>query len=313
MQVYVCSAGLKGAVFINGLLHRRVPIAKVFSHHQADDRSKSFEDIVNICGSHRIPLGENRRPSAADFQGADLILLVGWQYLVPVADSRMIVFHDSLLPRYRGFSPTVTALIVGDNVVGVTAFHPAEGVDNGPILAQAQIRVNPPARIAEVLKRQAELMVDLAIKLIEARAAGDLIAQPQDERQSTYSHWRDAEDYFIDWNWPAEKAQRFVYAVGYPYEGACTLLEDQLAVITDCEVVPEDLLFAIRQPGKVWRITKRGPVVVCGRGLLRVLAMHTVTGAEIRLTKLRTRFRTITGRSGYEGALQSAKDYMSRE
>jgi methionyl-tRNA formyltransferase len=73
----------------------------------------------------------------------------------------LVVFHDSLLPRYRGFLPTVTSLIAGDDLIGVTAFQPAEGLDTGPILAQAEFRIQMPARIDEVLKRQAELMVEL--------------------------------------------------------------------------------------------------------------------------------------------------------
>jgi methionyl-tRNA formyltransferase len=294
MQVYVCGTGLKAAVFINGLLDRQVSVAKVFSYDQKDDRSKSFDHIVAICGSRSIPITEDHRPSLVEFQGADLIFLVGWQYLFPFSDPRFIVFHDSLLPRYRGFSPTVTALIAGDDVLGVTAFHAADSADNGPILAQARLSVHPPARIDEVLRRQAELMVDLAVNLLATKAVGEFNPQQQDEGQATYSHWRDAEDYFIDWAWPAKKIQRAVYALGYPYEGARTILEDRVAIIVDCEVLPDDLTFAVRQPGKVWRLTDRGPLVVCGSGLLRVLTIRTVTGAEILLSKLRTRFRNFT-------------------
>jgi methionyl-tRNA formyltransferase len=290
MRVYVCGAALKGKVFIDGL-RRRLPIARVFTYRQADDRSQSFDGITNLCRSLSIPVVESRRPSMADLEGADLVFVVGWQYLLPIADSRLIVFHDSLLPRYRGFLPTVTALIAGDDVVGVTAFHPAEGVDNGPIVAQAQLRLTVPARIDAILRQQAELMVDLAVKLVAAKAAGELVARPQDEGQATYSLWRDAEDYFIDWTWPAEQIQRFVYAVGYPYDGARTMLEHQVVIISDCAAVPDDLRFSIRQPGKVWGLTDGVPSVVCGSGLLRILGMHSLTGSEIRVARLRTRFR----------------------
>jgi methionyl-tRNA formyltransferase len=302
MCVYVCAVGFKGEVFLDGLIRRRAPIAKVFTYRQENDRSKGFDGITTLCRSLSIPITEDRRPTIADIRGADLIFVVGWQYLLPFVDSRLILFHDSLLPRYRGFAPTVTSLIAGDNVVGVTAFHLAEGIDSGPILAQAQLRVHVPARIDEVLKRQGELMAELAVKLVEAKAAGNLVAQPQDERQASYSLWRDAEDYFIDWSWPAEKIQRFVYAVGYPYEGAHTILGDQVAIINDCAVVPDDLTFPIRQPGKVWRLTDGGPIVVCGIGLLRILAMHTPKGAEIRLAKLRTRFRNLNEPTAYKAS-----------
>ena len=33
----------------------------------------------------------------------------------------LIVFHDSLLPKYRGFAPLVSQLINGEEYLGVTA------------------------------------------------------------------------------------------------------------------------------------------------------------------------------------------------
>jgi methionyl-tRNA formyltransferase len=300
MRVYVCVVGFKGEVFLDGMIRRRVPIAKAFTYRQENDRSEAFDRISALCRSLSIPITEERRPTIADLQNADLIFVIGWQYLLPFADPRLVVFHDSLLPRYRGFAPTVASLIAGDVVVGVTAFHPVQRMDSGPILAQAELRVQVPARIDEVQKRQAELMVDLAVKLADKKSAGTLVGQPQDETQASYSLWRDAEDYFVDWSWPAEKIQRFVYAVGYPYEGAHTILEDQVAIINDCAVVPDDLPFPIRQPGKVWCITDGSPIVVCGSGLLRILAIHTLSGSEVRLTKLRTRFRNLAEVASYK-------------
>jgi methionyl-tRNA formyltransferase len=296
MRVYVCAVGFKGSVFLDELIRRRMPITKVFTYRQENDRSGAFDRICTLCHSLSMPIAEGRRPTIDDLRDAELVFLVGWQYLLPFADSRLIVFHDSLLPRYRGFAPTVTSLIAGDEVVGVTAFHPAEGVDSGPIVAQARLPVCVPARIEEVQKRQAELMVDLAVELVDKKNAGNLATHPQDGIQASYSLWRDAEDYFIDWSWTAEKIRRFVYAVGYPYEGAHTIVEDQVAIIEDCAVNPDDLPFPIRQPGKVWAFMDGSPIVVCGRGMLRILAMRNPDGTDIRVTRLRTRFRNLTAR-----------------
>jgi methionyl-tRNA formyltransferase len=137
-------------------------------------------------------------------------------------------------------------------------------------------------------------MVSLALRLIAAKAVGSLVAQPQDERQATYSVWRDTEDYFIDWTWPAEKIERFIYAVGYPYEGAYTILGDQVVIINACATIPGDLIFPLREPGKVWRLVEGGPIVICGNGLLQILAMQTQDGAEFHLEKPRSRFRTLS-------------------
>ena len=44
--------------------------------------------------------------------------------------------HPSLLPRYRGPSPVVSAILNGDDETGVTIIKLDEGMDSGPILAQ---------------------------------------------------------------------------------------------------------------------------------------------------------------------------------
>ncbi|MFN4212774.1 MAG: methionyl-tRNA formyltransferase, partial [Microgenomates group bacterium] len=44
--------------------------------------------------------------------------------------------HYSLLPKYRGPSPTAYALIAGEKKTGVTIFQMDEEIDHGPIIAQ---------------------------------------------------------------------------------------------------------------------------------------------------------------------------------
>jgi methionyl-tRNA formyltransferase len=289
--VYVCAVGLKGAVFLEGLLGRHVCVDKVFSYPQDGDASYGYQTIERSCARHNISFVQARRPTLNDFAGADLIFLAGWQYLFSFHDSRIVVFHDSLLPRYRGFAPTVTALIAGDSAVGVTALTPDSGVDTGPILAQAQIQLPRPARIGEVLTSQAQVMVDLALKIIQQRGAGVLVAQAQNESDASYAIWRGAEDYFINWQWPSETIERFVYAVGYPYEGAHTCLGETLLIIDECRSVG-DLHFPIREPGKVWSMNGDGPSVICGSGLLQLTSMRRGDGSTFRLDKLRCQFDT---------------------
>src|SRR5262249_32783377 len=145
---------------------------KVYSYRQEHDRSQGYEVLEKLCAQHGITMILLRKPTRENFADADLIFLVGWQYLLPFEDSRVVVFHDSLLPRYRGFAPTVAALVTGEDIVGVTAFNPDSGVDSGPIFAQASMRVPRPARIGEVLTGQAQLMVDLAVELVARMRSG---------------------------------------------------------------------------------------------------------------------------------------------
>ena len=49
--------------------------------------------------------------------------------------------HASLLPRWRGAAPIPAAILAGDEKTGVTTMLMDEGMDTGPILAQASLSI----------------------------------------------------------------------------------------------------------------------------------------------------------------------------
>ncbi|GJM73208.1 hypothetical protein HMSSN036_54240 [Paenibacillus macerans] len=52
-----------------------------------------------------------------------------------------------------------------------------------------------------------------------------IIGFPQNEKEASYSLWRDEEDYLIDWSMDSEYVHRFIDATGFPYKGAATFFE----------------------------------------------------------------------------------------
>ncbi len=221
------------------------------------------------------------------------IICAGWRYLLPndvlkVLQGEVVVAHDSLLPKLRGFAPLATALITGEDETGVTFLRAGSGVDNGPIIWQGRIPIG-----------DGDTMSDLVRKLLPLYAQGTLMSLardlppgiPQDESQATYSIWRDDEDYFIDWSLDAHTIARAIRALGPPYLGARTRMDDKVITIHAAEVV-DDLPFAIRQPGKVWSVTSEGqPVVICGSGLLKITQASHEGHSALPFPRLRVRLR----------------------
>ncbi|WP_374516170.1 phosphoribosylglycinamide formyltransferase [Brevundimonas sp.] len=66
-------------------------------------------------------------------------LLTPW--LVGRWAGRMLNIHPSLLPRYPGLDTHARALAAGDAEAGCTVHLVTEGVDEGPVLAQARVPV----------------------------------------------------------------------------------------------------------------------------------------------------------------------------
>ena len=61
-------------------------------------------------------------------------LAVSWRWLLPVKN-QLIIFHDSPLPRYRGFAPLVNQLIQGEREIGVSALFAEKQYDRGRLIA----------------------------------------------------------------------------------------------------------------------------------------------------------------------------------
>ena len=99
------------------------------------------------------------------------------------------------------------------------------------------------------------------------------------------------DDYRIDWHDSADKIQRFVDAVGIPYQGAEPLAGEVLARVLDTEVVA-DVPIENGVTGKVIFVQDGCPVIVCGKGLLRLKRLEHADSAEslLPLARFRTRF-----------------------
>ncbi len=227
--------------------------------------------------------------------GIEAVVCIGWRYLVAdeirsAVDGNVFVAHDSLLPKYRGFAPLPSALIKGESEVGVTVLMAADGVDTGDVLDQSRTEVPEGATMADLIERVIPLYREGVCSVLRDFAEGALRPIPQDHAQATHSIWRDEEDLFLDWAESAERIERTIRALGPPYLGARTRLGSSMVVIRKARIL-DDIVFEIRQPGKVWSLTAEGePVVVCGTGLLAISEAEIDGAPLIPLQRLRVRF-----------------------
>ena len=285
--VHLAISGPKGFDFCQKLVEQGLQIDRVISYPQKADPSDAYGSVTALCGAHGIELETDAR-FTPDPQA--LIFFVGWQYLVRGEHENLVVFHDSILPRHRGFNPTVNALIAGDSEIGVTGFKPDGGVDTGPIIAIRSADIPPFMPIADAIDVQTSLMVEMTLDITGRWRAGETIeAVEQDDHGATYSLWRDSEDYSLDFSNSAEQLLRHIRAVGPPYAGARANMGSEEVVIYDAELVP-DLYFPLRTPGKVWALEDGAPVVVCGEGLLKITDMRSPDGEPVTARRLRVRF-----------------------
>ncbi len=248
-----------------------------------------FAEIVALC--NEVGLRWIERSSARPV-GTGYAVAISWRWLIDLPPHRLIIFHDSLLPRYRGFNPLVSYLINGETNIGVTALFGADEYDRGDIIAQASVEIDYPIKIARAIELITNKYQVLAREIFATIANGQpLVGVPQDESCASFSLWRDDKDYCVPWDKPAEWIARLVDAVGFPYKGASTLVNGSPARLIEVEPIP-DVKIENRVPGKVAWVDGRLPIVVCGTGMLKIIEMYEDENAKslIPLKQFRTRF-----------------------
>jgi methionyl-tRNA formyltransferase len=262
-------------------------IAQVVGARDKNLAQDFYEEIQALCAQEGIRF-YNRSQSL--LVASDFSLAVSWRWLIKEA-ATLIVLHDSLLPRYRGFAPLVNALINGEPVIGVTALFANAEFDRGDIVTQAARPVPYPIKIAQAIELSVECYLEVVGYVLQQLSQGQALeATAQREEEATYSLWRDDEDYAVDWSQSSGYLKRFVDAVGWPYRGASTRVNGQLCRVVEAEVVP-DVFIENRTAGKVLFMNEGQPVVVCGTGLLRVTDLRNEANQQVLpLTQFRTRF-----------------------
>jgi methionyl-tRNA formyltransferase len=142
-----------------------------------------------------------------------------------------INIHPSLLPRYRGASPVAAAVLSGDEFAGVSVMRLDAGMDTGPVFSRAQIPILPYDTAGSLTKRLFQIGGWMLIEVLANLPGGNLLPEPQNASEATYTHEITKEEGKINWQLTAAEIWRMVRAY-QPWPEAYTLWQGkQLKVI----------------------------------------------------------------------------------
>lgn len=270
VKISLCLMGEKGLYSLEKTIEEFGPdkLYWVVSARDKTIENDYYNAIQSCCKKNSIRFYEKSKLLELR---TEVLIAISWRWIIPNSISNLlIILHDSLLPKYRGFAPLVNQLINGEKEIGVSALFANENYDCGDIILQNKILISYPIKIEQAIKLIRVVYFEILKKIFyEVLSERKLIARKQIEDDATYSLWRDENDYRINWEDDSERICRFIDAVGPPYSGAYTLVQKNKIIIHDAIAV-KDLAIENRTPGKVIFFNDDFPVVVCGKGLLMI-------------------------------------------
>jgi methionyl-tRNA formyltransferase len=176
----------KGLDLLDRLFGYRLPIKK--------------QSVHAVAQSNGIPFLRIQDPNSPEFlerliaMQIDLIVSLSApckfnEELLTLPRHGCINLHCSLLPRYAGLLPSFWVLFHGEHDTGATVHYMAGGIDDGGILGQTRIPIEPGMSMFDVIQKTKAAGGDLVLTAIRNIQSGNAEATANDLSARTYFSW----------------------------------------------------------------------------------------------------------------------------
>ncbi|HEV8666800.1 MAG TPA: methionyl-tRNA formyltransferase [Candidatus Paceibacterota bacterium] len=125
----------------------------------------------------------------------DVFVVAAYAKLIPknileIPKHGCLNIHPSLLPKFRGPSPALSAILADERSTGVSVMQMAERMDAGPVIAQAKVELEEDAwpmfgsEFEELLATEGG---NLLAEVLPFYIKGEITPEPQDESKATFT------------------------------------------------------------------------------------------------------------------------------
>ena len=291
MTLCLLIVGYKGLLVLEKCLKNNIKPDYIVTYNDTNSSCNSFNNIIEICKKNNIKYLVKKliKSELKNISNSyNYIFCIGWQFMLDLYDN-LIIIHDSYLPEYKGFSPTINYLINKSDYLAITAFKPTSKVDTGDIYYMEKINISQPIKLKQAFEILSEIYFNAINKIINDKIE---LFQISHENE-TFCVWRDNNDMFINWEWSINKILRFIYALTFPYsfsKSYIILNNNKYVIKIKDAVIIDDINIINRNEhiGKVYNIDNNNPIIICKNGLLKITDYEIEN--NIILNKLKTRF-----------------------
>lgn len=202
--------------------------------------------------------------------------------------------HASLLPKYRGASPIVSAVLNGETRTGVSFMKMDKGLDTGPVYRQLEMDVDKRITAPELELALARLAGEEIPGCIRLMASGKLTAVEQDSAAATLSRKIRKCHASLNWNREAELLARQIRAF-HPWPSTIFTFRHGSRLLTVKIRAGRAVSAPGGEPGRILSITPEGITAACCRGALLLEKVIPEGKKEMRAIDFANGFRLEPG------------------
>lgn len=198
----------------------------------------------------------------------DFIITCAYGQIVPRAILEIpkygcINVHASLLPKLRGGAPIHKAIINGFTKTGVTIMYMNEKMDEGDIIAQAEIPIEENDTASSLHDKLSILGSDLLMKTLPSIIDGTSTRIKQDSSKASYAFTLKREDERIDFSKTKREIYNQVRGLN-SWPGAYCLFQGKILKIWEC--VTTDNIYPGLFDGQITKLYSDGIGVKVSNG-----------------------------------------------
>ena len=210
---------------------------------------------------------------------ADIAVVVAYGLILPedalnAPKLGTVNAHFSLLPKYRGASPVIRAVMDGENETGVTIMRMDKGLDTGDIILQESAAITDSDTGGVLTEKLTQTAANLLSRFLENPAEHLKNAAAQNHADATYAEKITRETEIIDFSASARDIWLKIRALN-PAPYACANFRGESVKIITARVMPHN---GADGAGRVLDISKNGAAVKAGENALVIEEIKTAKG-----------------------------------
>ena len=254
-----------------------VPI--VFTSERKSDKNLPYKSIISYCKKKKINFKNSKKLGNKEINlikkaKPDIIFSIYYRYFIPIEILNIPTIgsyniHPSLLPLYKGSTPTAWAIINNENYFGITVHKLTKNLDSGDIYYQKKIPIKKNETGFELNNRAMTIGLKILKNNFKKLINKKLIPSKQNSKGTFYKKIPSSNQI----NWATESQSIFnkfrVYA--HPFSGSFSKIKNRKIHI-NCLKILNNKNVKLYDHGRITRVYSNFSFIVsCKKGLIHVL------------------------------------------